>query len=435
MPTQPYLLGATTLALLVCAAALVSPTAGPCLHYVIAFMALLAMTINVRTGRESFHIGAPMLVALCAPLLVLLVSCVVHVPWSASEFEKQLRFALAAPIAWLLLRADRRWLRQVQWAFLFSAYAGSLVLITVVSTNELGRMAVSDYGGRYNAVTFANLTLFFGFAATMTIPWTSSPWPRLENILKAAATPVTLYAVWLSQTRSSWVLAGLLPLVILLGNKQWSRRAKARFLAGALGILMLGSTYAWYSPASRMSAVWSDVQRYEHQDRDTSVGIRIQLWRASWLVFEKSPLLGVGPSQFRAELARLEKAGVVTPTVVEGYGEPHNDFLNALAGYGLLGFLSVCCLYFVPAALFLQRLRDTDAATRAAARIGLLFTLGYACFSMTEMMFRNMRSVPIYAVTVVVLYVLVSPRPVRRVVHKTAAVADAAPALGVAVGD
>ncbi|OWT75844.1 MULTISPECIES: O-antigen ligase [unclassified Achromobacter] len=413
MPTRHYLLCATVLALLVCAAALVSAAAGPVLLYLTALLGLIAMAINVRSGRESFQVGTPLVVAMCAPLAVMLASSVVHGQWSASEFEKLSRFALALPVAWLLLRAERRWLRYIQWAFLFSAYAGSLMLIVIVSTNELGRMAVSEYGGRYNAVAFADLTLFFGFAATMTMPWSSSPWPRLENALKAAASPIAIYAVWLSQTRSSWVLVGVLALVIFLGNSHWSRRAKAGFTVVALAVVMTGMAISWYSASSRMSAAWSDVQRFEHQDRDTSVGIRLQLWHASWLMFKQSPLLGVYPSNFRAELVRLEQRGVVTPTVVEGYGEPHNDFLNALAGYGLLGLLTVCALYFIPAWLFLRRLRHPDESVRTAARIGLLFTLGYACFSLTEMMFRNMRSVPIYGVTLVVLYALAYPRPAR----------------------
>ncbi|MFC4278737.1 O-antigen ligase family protein [Achromobacter aloeverae] len=413
MPTRHYLICTTTLVLLACATSLVSADAGPVLLYLTAVMALVAMAINLHTRRESFQIGAPIVVALCAPLAVMLAVSAVSGTWAPSEFEKLLRFALGAPLAWLLLRADRRWLRHVQWALLFSAYAGSLMLIVIVTTNELGRMAVADYGGRYNAVAFADLTLFFGFASALTMPWTCSPWPRAEALLKAVACPLAIYAVWLSQTRSSWILLGILALVVLLENTHWRRRAKLGFAAATLALLAAGAAFSWHSPDSRMSAVWSDVQHYEHQDRDTSVGIRMQLWHASWLMFKENPLLGVGPSQFRAELARFEKQGIVTPAVVEGYGEPHNDFLNALAGYGLLGFFSVCALYLLPSAVFLKRLRAPDITVRTAARIGLLFTWGYACFSVTEMMFRNMRSVPIYAITLVILHALASPRPER----------------------
>ncbi len=73
------------------------------------------------------------MIALCAPLAsVLLTTALVKGAWSASEFEKFLRFALACPICWLLLRAPVRWLQQVQWSLLFSALAGSAMLIVIM---------------------------------------------------------------------------------------------------------------------------------------------------------------------------------------------------------------------------------------------------------------------------------------------------------------
>jgi O-antigen ligase len=84
--------------------------------------------------------------------------------------------------------------------------------------------------------------------------------------------------------------------------------------------------------------------------------------------------------------------------------------LGALAGYGLLGLLSILALYLIPAAIFWRRSASADPVVHVGAQIGMLFCLGYFVFSLSEMMFRNMRSVPIYAVTVVVLFALTSAR-------------------------
>ena len=113
---------------------------------------------------------------------------------------------------------------------------------------------------------------------------------------------------------------------------------------------------------------------------------------------------------FRPELVKMAEQGTVTKLVSTDFGEPHNDYLGALAGYGLLGILSIFALYFVPAAVFMRRMRSDDVVVRVGAQLGLLFCLGYSVFSLSEMMFRNMRSVPIYAVTVVLLYALTTVR-------------------------
>lgn len=351
-----------------------------------------------------------MAVALMAPLLAMLISSSYLGVWSSSEIEKLLRFALAVPVCWLLLRAPRNWLQHVQWSFLFGAFAGSLMLIYIVHSPSLGRGAVSDFGGRYNAVAFADLTIFFGLAALLTLPWRLSPWPRLEAGLKVAAVPLSIYGVWVSHTRSSWALLLVFGLVYLLTERQWRRRSKLLFLGGLIVVMAVLAAVSWHSKESRWKGVVSDLNRYEQHDRDTSVGIRIQLWEASWLMFKQSPLVGVGVPNFRPELAKLQQRGIVTEEVAIGYGEPHNDMLGALAGYGLLGLLSILALYLIPAAIFWRRSASNDPVVHVGSQVGMLFCLGYFVFSLSEMMFRNMRSVPIYALTVVVLYALTSAR-------------------------
>lgn len=217
-------------------------------------------------------------------------------------------------------------------------------------------------------------------------------------------------ALWVSQTRSSWALLVVFGLVYLLTKRQWTRRTKLVFLGGLMVAMAIVAAVSWYAKDSRWQKVVSDLNRYEQHDRDTSVGIRIQLWKASWLMFKESPLVGVGVPNFRAELVKLQQQGVVTEEVAVGYGEPHNDMLGALSGYGLLGLLSILALYLIPAAIFWRRSASDDPVVHVGSQIGLLFCLGYFVFSMSEMMFRNMRSVPIYALTVVVLYALTSAR-------------------------
>lgn len=405
---------AAVLALLVPAFALTSADAGPALLYLLGLIALVAIVHNAIRRFEPGHWRdlRPMAIALCFPLAALLLtSTFVEGAWSASEFEKWVRFALACPICWLLLRAPQRWLQQVQWSLLFSAFAGSIMLIVIMHSPELGRGSVSDFGGKYNAVAFADLTLFFGFASLLALPWTLTRWPRLERVLKVAAAILALYGTWLSQTRSSWMLLPVFGLVILLSRAHWTRRTKFLFVMGLAVVLAAGSALLWESHSSRMRQVASDVESYvQDSNRDTSVGIRMQLWHASWLMFLDNPVLGTGARNFRAHLAQLRDRGVVTPLVAKDYGEPHNDLISSMAGYGAVGLLSILCLYLVPAAVFYRRLFSADPIIQVGAQIGLLFCLGYSVFSLTEMMFRNMRSVPIYAITMVILFALTSAR-------------------------
>lgn len=330
--------------------------------------------------------------------------------WSNSELEKVSRFALALPAYWLLLRVRRGLLQNIQWSLLVGAYGGALLIITLLVWLGEWRGVVSDHGGRYNAVTFANLMLFFGLASLLTLNWRMTPWPRIEAAVKVAAAAATVYGTVISQTRSSWMLLPIFGLVLLLSVRKWTLRRRVYCAIATMVILVGGSVTLW-SFNDRMALAVQNVQDFtQGGNRDTSVGIRLQLWEASWSIFRESPLVGVGPSHFRSELAKLGKRGIVTKAVVDGYGEPHNDFFGAMAGYGLLGLLSMLALYLAPAWVFLRRMASDDRVIRTGAQIGLLFCLGYCAFSLTEMMFRNMRSVPIYSVTLVLLLALTAPR-------------------------
>ncbi|CAB3934397.1 hypothetical protein LMG6000_03675 [Achromobacter insolitus] len=406
-----YVLLATWLVLLVPALALTSPVGGPAIVYLSGLIALTALAANAIKHYEPMNFRAlwPVGLVLLLPLLCLALTSMVRGVWSNSELEKLLRFALAVPVLWLLLRAPQQWLKQIQWSILAGALAGSGILI--VAMTYWGRGSVVDIGGRYNAVAFANMTLLFGSMSLLSIGWGAlSRWPRAETALKILAFALSVWATWLSLTRSSWMLLPILAVVFLLGLRGWSTRHKG-YCALAVSVVLIVSAVGIWNFSSRMQSVATELQGFSTSaDRDTSFGIRLQLWHASLLMFQKSPVVGVGPSNFRNELLELQKQGVVSKEVVEGYGEPHNDLLAALSGYGLLGLLSILALYLVPAFVFLRRLASDDRVIRIGAQMGLLFCLGYCAFSLTEMMFRNMRSVPTYSLIVVALIALTTPR-------------------------
>ncbi len=406
-----YVSLATWLVLLVPALALTSPVGGPAVLYLSGLIALAALAVNAVKRYEpmAFRELWPMSLVLLLPLACMFITSAVQGLWSNSELEKLLRFALALPVLWLLLRAPQRWLKLVQWSIMLGAIAGSVLLIVTMELK--GRGGMPDVGGRYNAVAFANMTLLFGGMTLLSLGFgPSTRWPRIEMAVKLLAVALSVLATWESETRSSWMLLPILGVVFLLGLRNWKRRHKV-YCALAVCVALVASAAAIWTFSSRMHEITNDVQGFATStNRDTSFGIRLQLWHASILMFQKSPVVGVGPSKFRDELQQLQTQGIVTAEVVEGFGEPHNDMLAALSGYGLLGLVSILCLYLLPAAVFFRRVASDDRVVRVGAQLGLLFCLGYCAFSLTEMMFRNMRSVPNYSLIVVTLMALTSPR-------------------------
>lgn len=405
---------ATLLVLLGPVLALTTPAGSPALLYLFLILSLVALGHHAmhRFAPIDGHDFVPLAIALCLPLLSIVITNSVLHAWSSSELEKNLRLALALPAFWLLARTPPAWLRHVQWALIFAALFGSVLLIVVVNTAQIGRMAVSEYGAQYNAVTFANLTLLFGLACLFTLGWRLSCWPRCEAALKIFAAAASLVATSISETRSSWLILPVFAFIVLFSGNRWSSRTRLWCVVAATVLLAIAA-WAIVSLNPRSGQVGLEINEFFHGgNKDTSIGNRLQLWQASWIMFTEHPWLGIGARNFRDGLAALRDAGVVTPLLVEEYGEPHNDFIAALANYGILGFVSILALYFVPARIFFKRLAHSSREIQVAAQLGLLLCLGYAVFSLTEMMFRNMRSVPIYSLSLVTLMALSRIEPV-----------------------
>ena len=231
----------------------------------------------------------------------------------------------------------------------------------------LGRGFVSEYGGRYNAVAFADLTLLFGVMSIVTLPWTLTRWARFEAALKIFALPLTLAAVWVPDPQQLGFAAGV-RFGVPVGQTWLDGTQEGDFRGLHCRGPGRGAVAAWHAKGTRWTEAASDVSLFtENKERDTSVGIRMQLWHASWLMFKQSPLVGVGVPNFRPELVKMAEQGTVTKLVSTDFGEPHNDYLGALAGYGLLGILSIFALYFVPAAVFMRRMRSDDVVRVGAS--------------------------------------------------------------------
>ena len=396
---------------------LVSAQGPTVILYLVAPLALLYAWRQAREPRLTWSArpGTPadfwlLALAFAAPLIAMLLSSAALGQWHSSQAEKLLRFALAIPLAWLLLRVPRSALQDIPWSLLAGAFAGAVTLFVALASSDLGRSGVVAYGARHNAVYVANVVLLSGLASSLLLPWTRSPWPRAEATLKLLVVALATIAVWVSHTRSSWALLAVYVLVLLRTRCHWTPRRKLLCGLGLLLVLPAAFLVALHTEAGRFGELATDLQRYQRGDPDSSTGIRLQLWHAAWTMFVEHPWTGVGASGFREALYGLHLRSIVSAEVVAEYGEPHNDYLGALALYGAPGLISMLALYFIPAVLFFRRVASPDTVVRVAASIGLLYTLGYALFSATEMMFRTMRSVPGYAVTVVLLYAIVNTR-------------------------
>ncbi|MBI3229278.1 MAG: O-antigen ligase family protein, partial [Burkholderiales bacterium] len=182
----------------------------------------------------------------------------------------------------------------------------------------------------------------------------------------------------------------------------------AIFCLAGIAVLALAYVVPATGVAHRVDEALSDIQRYmRNQDATTSVGIRLELWKASWMMLSDHPWLGVGRDQFRPALLALAAQGRLPLSPALEFSSSHNDALHFLATGGLLDFSFLLLLYGAPLVFFArvwrQAQQQADHVRAEAALAGLVLVLCFIGFGLTDVMFWLMMTKVFYVMMVGVL--------------------------------
>jgi len=322
------------------------------------------------------------------------------------DIERAVRIFMGTTVilaACLSMKPD--WLKHSIWGFIAGVIGGTGTLMWA-SWPHFTRPNMDQY----TTVGYSNLLLLLSVIVLFSLGWQLTRFKRTEQIFKILTVMIGLIGVVIAETRSSWVA---MPFFIVIGILliRSSMSIKRLILLGTVAITLTVS--AFFANPTLLARSQQGVKEYiECRSTtplaDTSVCIRIQLWRASWHMFKANPLLAnAGSARFEEKLEQLHQQGIVSAITKSEFGEPHNDLFHALANYGLMGLLAVLLIYLVPTVMFTIRLSTRfTREVRVAAAMGLAVCVGFMAFGLTEVMFRSMRMLSFYAVMVAWLLAL-----------------------------
>ncbi|MEC5406976.1 O-antigen ligase family protein [Paraburkholderia sp. MPAMCS5] len=298
--------------------------------------------------------------------------------WLPRQFDALSRFVLALPIFLLLRQLPSRQLRIIGWGCAAGALA--VGIWAVIDQPVGGWTDANRLNNSYtNAIPFGDTALLLAFLSVFTLGWDG---PR--DWLVAGARLVALaaggYASYLSGTRGGWL--ALPVFVVLLGMQyQWFAHRK-RLLVATLAIVIAGGALlSTERIQKRISQVTTDFSML-HQGKDyTSVGLRLQLWDASRMIFTHHPIYGVGKGHLANELGTMAKHGEVKSEIVNE--RAHSDFFSTLAEMGAVGVACLLLFYYGSSVYFWRHRRSADAAIRAASYAGLAVASSTVIFGLT----------------------------------------------------
>lgn len=335
--------------------------------------------------------------AMASPVIATLISQLYHRNFKIGPYDGASRFLFCIPIYLFLRQIPTRYLTVIQYGFVGGA-------CTTIAIAILYRHDAETRLGTYfvNVIHFGDLALVLGIMACMTINW-----DRLDSFavvaLKIGGLLGGLNAIILSGTRGGWLAV---PAVFAVWAGLMSKRLSAVVLILAtLGlVLALIGLFEFVAPVHERLLSLTDELLTVHANRDTSTGLRLQIWNAALHLFAQNPIFGVGPGQFANLAPKLGSEGYLTPMGVElARAEVHNEILTHTVALGIFGLASALLIYFVPFAIFLRATRSPDHTKRRAGILGACLVTAFVVFGLTVETFDLKMTATFYSLTIAVL--------------------------------
>jgi O-antigen ligase len=207
----------------------------------------------------------------------------------------------------------------------------------------------------------------------------------------------------LSGTRGGWLIVPvfILLLIYFRGVKFSFRHALSSVFLTSLTLAFLYGFSASFH--QRVSDISNDLILLGEGNKDTSLGVRLQLYFAATDTFMRNPWFGVGPEGFAQEMQPMSEAGQLTPLAATlGRGEVHNDILAKSAGMGVFGLGAMLAIYLIPLMLFWRKTKQANEGCRRSAIMGVIFVSGFIVFGFTVELLNLAMAVAFYSFTVAV---------------------------------
>ncbi len=225
--------------------------------------------------------------------------------------------------------------------YLIASAAGGVVLAAIAVYQGLVRHVYRP-PTMWNAVHGGNIFLFCLIALISLLLYEKrSRW----KMAYVGAGLFMGYAFYLNGTRGAWIALGVVFLAIPFLVSSMTVRNKA-FYYVVLLLIAGGISQAPFFKNKVIEAE-SNIQSYESDDSRTSLGYRMEMWKASGKMFLHNPVLGVGLGGWNKTLNQMA-ARKEAPDYILHYNQTHNIYLDVLSTRGLLGFITFAIIIAYP---------------------------------------------------------------------------------------
>lgn len=234
------------------------------------------------------------------------------------------------------------------------------------------------------ATTVAYVYAIQGFAV---IYFLSTLKGKTAFIFLVLAIFLGFYVLLLTETRSVILTYPFIIFVFLF----YKRLVNLKVVMGILVVILLAVLFnhqPFYNAFSRITSTVNEVNDYNNNDGNTSLGSRFSLWKAGLNAFELHPLGQSADQRFIEVKNYIDTHEYQNPEALRAMGSHmHNDLIDTLSLRGIWGGLLLIILLLSMAYVFFKKYPDMSGAA--------LLLLPHVIYGLTDTLFIDLRCVTV----------------------------------------
>lgn len=262
-----------------------------------------------------------------------------------SEMDNPSRALLFLPLLWMPFRLNLR--RVLDMIFIGSAL-GSIVAAVVSSYGKWILHAERAFPQKYMYIQAGDMSMSLALFSLLGLFWGIQKKRYGVIGITLIGFLSGVFASVISGSRGGWVI--LIPVLIWLVflyrqiiGKKLIVAVSAFFAIAVFVFVAIPQT----GISDRYHETIHNVNLYENNDSNTSIGLRFEMWKSAWIAIQERPIVGWGVQGMQHKKEELISQHVVSPEIRD-FTHVHNQYLNDWAERGLFGLLSLLSIFTVP---------------------------------------------------------------------------------------
>ncbi|MFC0970455.1 O-antigen ligase family protein [Pasteurella multocida] len=210
----------------------------------------------------------------------------------------------------------------------------------------------------------------------------------------------------LSTARGGWIGLPLLLCFALFAYRQYLSKKILFFVSLFFVFLLAAVAFAPKTKLiSRVTEAYTETQQYfdVQAEQSTSIGARFALWKSALLMAKEKPLLGWGNAGAMEKRQVQQQEGMISEYAAS-FTHAHNQYLDNLSKYGLVGLVALLAIFSVPFCYFYRKRHAIKSEEKLVATLGMLHIISVMCYSLTQAFLNHNSGNIFYFLLVFIFY-------------------------------